>query len=154
MNAVLTTTPKISSQSPRQVINSHFFEIFDFCFSSLRSYGRENCSDYNLAKDFLTRSRKCFAERKKTEKMYILKKWSAQSSYCLGECSVDHAAEVFLPVSKNDKKPILFLTNPFFVFPPYVLMDTKNAVITTSPNSFWRKGEKFSLNVQKSWKII
>ena len=27
-------------------------------------------------------------------------------------------------------------------------MDTKNAVITTSPKSFWRKAEKFSLNVQ------
>ena len=25
VNAVLTTTPKISSQSPRQVINSYFF---------------------------------------------------------------------------------------------------------------------------------
>ena len=28
-------------------------------------------------------------------------------------------------------------------------MDTKNAVITTSPKSFWRKDEKFSLSVQK-----
>ena len=28
-------------------------------------------------------------------------------------------------------------------------MDTKNAVITTSPKSFWRKAEKFWLNVQK-----
>ena len=28
-------------------------------------------------------------------------------------------------------------------------MDTKNAVITTSPKSFWRKAEKFSLSVQK-----
>ena len=46
------------------------------------------------------------------------------------------------------KKLILFSKNPFFVFPQYVLMDTKNAVITTSPKSFWRKAEKFSLNVQ------
>ena len=28
-------------------------------------------------------------------------------------------------------------------------MDTKNAVITTSPKSFWRKAEIFSLSVQK-----
>ena len=28
-------------------------------------------------------------------------------------------------------------------------MDTKNAVITTSPKSLWRKAEKFSLNVEK-----
>ena len=28
-------------------------------------------------------------------------------------------------------------------------MDTKNAVITTSPKSFWRKAEKFSLNEEK-----
>ena len=28
-------------------------------------------------------------------------------------------------------------------------MDTKNAVITTSPKSFWRKAENFSLSVQK-----
>ena len=28
-------------------------------------------------------------------------------------------------------------------------MDTKNAVITTSPKSFWRKAEKISLSVQK-----
>ena len=27
-------------------------------------------------------------------------------------------------------------------------MDTKNAVITTSPKSFWRKAEKISLNVE------
>ena len=28
-------------------------------------------------------------------------------------------------------------------------MDTKKAVITTSPKSFWRKGEKISISVQK-----
>ena len=28
-------------------------------------------------------------------------------------------------------------------------MDTKNAVITTSPKSFWRKGENFCRSVQK-----
>ena len=28
-------------------------------------------------------------------------------------------------------------------------MDTKNAVITTSTKSFWRKAEKFSLKVEK-----
>ena len=28
-------------------------------------------------------------------------------------------------------------------------MDTKNAVITTSTKSFWRKAEKFSLSLQK-----
>ena len=33
-------------------------------------------------------------------------------------------------------------------------MDTKNAVITTSPKSFWRKAEKFSLNVEKRFKNI
>ena len=33
-------------------------------------------------------------------------------------------------------------------------MDTKNAVITTSPKSFWRKAEKFTLNVQKLQKNI
>ena len=27
-------------------------------------------------------------------------------------------------------------------------MDTENAVITTSPKSFWRKAEHFSLSVQ------
>ena len=28
-------------------------------------------------------------------------------------------------------------------------MDTKDAMTTTWPESFWRKAEKFSLNVQK-----
>ena len=28
-------------------------------------------------------------------------------------------------------------------------MDTKIAVIATSPKSFWRKAEKFSLNLQE-----
>ena len=31
-------------------------------------------------------------------------------------------------------------------------MDTKNAVITTSPKSFWRKGENFCRSVQKRLK--
>ena len=86
---------------------------------------------------------------KNGKKIYNSKNWSAKSSYCLGECSVDHLAEFFLAVSKNDKKLILFSKKPFFVFPQYVLMDTKNAVITTSPKSFWRKAENFSLSLQK-----
>ena len=30
----------------------------------------------------------------------------------------------------------------------------KNSVITLSPESLWRKAEKFFLNVQKRWKNI
>ena len=82
------------------------------------------------------------------------KNWSAWRFYCLGEWGVDHPAETFLAVSKNDKKLVLFSKNPLFVFPQYVVMDTKNAVITTLPKNFWRKAEKFrSLykNVKKTY---
>ena len=47
------------------------------------------------------------------------------------------------------KNLYFFSINPFCVFPPYDPMDTKNAVIRTSPKSFWRKAEHFSLSVQK-----
>ena len=45
-----------------------------------------------------------------------------------------------------------FSKNPFLIFLHTNPMDTKNAVITTSPKSFWRKAEKFSLNVKKTLK--
>ena len=72
VNAVLTNPLKFSLQSPRKVINLYFFsENFDFYFSSLRSYGREGCSNYNVAVGFLTNGGKCFAQGEKTLKKYI-----------------------------------------------------------------------------------
>ena len=45
-----------------------FFEKFFFWFSSLRSYGHEECGDYNLADELSTRGRKCFAQSTKMVK--------------------------------------------------------------------------------------
>ena len=46
-------------------------------------------------------------------------------------------------------KTYTFFEKSFFVFPPYVPMDTKNAVITTSLKSCRQKAENISLKVQK-----
>ena len=78
---------------------------------------------------------------KNFKETYKSKKWSAKRSHCLGKCSVDHPAETFLAVSEKYIKFILCSKNPFSIFPHYVPMDAKNAVITTSPENFqkWRK---------------
>ena len=41
--------PAVSEKSNKFIL---FSETFDFYFSSLRSYGREECSDYNVAGGF------------------------------------------------------------------------------------------------------
>ena len=72
VNAVLIIPLKISLQSPRKVIILYFFfEKIDFYFSSLRSYGREECSDYNVAGGLLTNGGKCFAQGEKKLKKQI-----------------------------------------------------------------------------------
>ena len=72
VNAVLSIPLKVSLQSPRKVVNLYFFfENFDFYFSSLRSYGGGECSDYNVAEGFLTNGGKYFAPGEKTLKKHI-----------------------------------------------------------------------------------
>ena len=116
----------------------------------MRSYGNEKCSDYNLDKDFLTSSRKCFAERKKTEKNVYLKKNDLHKVPFVSVTVVLTTPLKFSFQSPRKIKNLYFFSkNPFFVFPQYVPMDTKNAVITTSLKSCRGKAESFSLKVQK-----
>ena len=58
-------------------------------------------------------------------------------------------AENCLAVSEKDLKFKFFSKYSFFNFSQNDPMDTKNAVITTSPKNFWRKGENFCRSVQK-----
>ena len=116
----------------------------------MHSYGHKKCSDYNLDKEFLTSSRKCFAERKKTEKNVYLKKIDLHKVPIVSVTVVLTTPLKFSVQSpRMIKKLILFSKNLIFVFPQYVPMDTKYAVITTSLKSCRRKAENFSLKVQK-----
>ena len=51
-----------------------FFEKTNFCFSSIRSDGHEECSDYKFAEEFLTKGRKFFPQSTKTLKKHIIQK--------------------------------------------------------------------------------
>ena len=99
-------------------------------------------------KKFCRKAEKVSLKVKNYKKWYKSEKSSALSSYCLGESSVDHHAENFLKVSETGNKFILFSKLSTFVFPHYVPMDAKIAVITTSPKIFWREAENVSLNVK------
>ena len=74
VNAVLTTPPKLSLQSPRMIKNFYFFQKIRFCFSSIRCDGHGECSNYNFAEVFLTKGRKVFAQCTKTLKKHINQK--------------------------------------------------------------------------------
>ena len=60
--------------------------------------------------------------------------------------------DIFLAVSEKDIKFILFSKKPFFIFPQYVPMDMKHAVITTLLTRFRRKAAKNDSLKVKKWK--
>ena len=57
--------------------------------------------------------------------------------------------KISLQSSRKVKNLYFFSKYSFFNFLQNDPMDTKNAVITTSPKSFWWKAENFSLKLQK-----
>ena len=127
-----------------------FFEIFLFQFSSKWSYGHQECSDYNLNQEFLTEGRIFFAQCTKILMKHWIQKIDLHEDPIVSVNAVlTTPPKLSLQSPRMIKNSYFFSKNPFFVFPQYVVMDTKNAVITTSPKRFWRKAEKFSLNVQK-----
>ena len=127
-----------------------FFGKSSFCFSSIRSDGHEECSDYNLAEVFSTKGRKCFPEcEKKQKKTKNIKKLISIKFLLSRWMQCWPHIRSFLPSLLDWYNTYTFFENSFFVFPHYVPKDTKNAVITTSLKSCRQKAENFSLKVQK-----
>ena len=147
---MLTTPPKLSLQSPRRIKKlNFFFEISLFYFSWKWSCGHEESSDHNLTEEFLTEGRKTLAQCTKTLKNHKVQKmiwikilltrwmqcWPPLRNY---------------PRSLREWSEICTFFCKLHFSPPYVPMDTKNAVILTSPERFWRETENNSLNVKKT----
>ena len=130
--------------------NFTFFGKSRFYFSSIRSDGHKECSDYNLAEVFSTKGRKCFPEfKKKQEKTKNIKKLIS-IKFLLSLWMQCWSPRRWFPCSLQEwYKTYTFFEKSFFVFPHYVLMDTKNAVITTSLTSCRQKAANVSLKVQK-----
>ena len=150
VNAVLTTPPKLSLQSPRMIKNLYFFrKIVFLCFLITFLWTRRMRWLQTRWRIVDKRPKMFHSKYKNGKKTYILKKmicikiplslwmqcWSPRRRF---PCSL-----------REWHKTYTFFEKSFFVFPHYVPMDTKNAVITTSLKSCRQKAEIDSLKVQK-----
>ena len=127
-----------------------FFEESSFFFS-LFSFGHDECSDYNLAEEFSTKNWKIFAQcTQLVKKTYFLKKNGLHNDPIVS-VNVVLTTSPKLPLQFPWRiKSLYFFRKFFFIFPQYVPMDTKNALITTLLTRFRRKAARnVSLKVNR-----
>ena len=150
VNAVLTTSPNFSLQSPRTIKNLYFFRKILFLFFLITFLWTRRIRWLQPRWRVVDKRPKLFRSKYKNgKKIYILKKMIRIKIPLSLWMQCWSPRRTFLAVSENGIKLILSSKNPFFVFPHYVPMDTKNTVITTSLKSCRQKAEIVSLKVQK-----
>ena len=74
VNAVLTTPPKLSLQSPRTIKNLYFFRNIHFLFFLITFLWTRRMQWLQLRRKFLTKGRKLFGQCRKTLKEHITQK--------------------------------------------------------------------------------
>ena len=97
--------------------NFTFFGISSFYFSSIRSDGHKECSDYNLANVFSTKGRKCFPEfKKKQKKTKNIKKTDQHKVPIVSVNAVLTTPPKFSLQSPRTIKNLYFFRNIHFLF--------------------------------------
>ena len=131
-------------------INYNFFEKSIFSFSLICSSGHEVFSDYNIAGEFSTKCRKCFVQCKKNGKNVKHKKLICMKFLLSRWMQCWPPRRIFSLNLREWYKNYTFSCKiRFFVFPPYVPMDTKNAVLTTPQTMYLQRTKNFLPNFRE-----